>query len=87
MPSGTADCGQLGLRCGDPAADFRRRDVVDELIEVRDRVRAERLGVLADQVLARRGVDAERDDLTVVGGDDMAVLPDDLREPLRDQLA
>ena len=50
-------------------------------------MRAERLGVLADQVLARRTVDAERDDLTVVGGDDVAVLPDDLREPLRDQLA
>ena len=48
----TRPLGQLSaarMARGGPAADFRRRDVVHELVEVRDRVRAERLGVLADQ--------------------------------------
>ena len=65
------------------AADLGGRDVVEQLVDPRDRVRAERLGVLADHLLGRRPVDAEREHLTVVAHDDVAVLPDDLGEALR----
>ena len=78
---------RLGLADrGGATPDFGRRHVVDDLEDVRDRVRAERLRVLADHLLGRSAVDAVGDDLAFVRGDDVAVLPVDLREALRDQL-
>src|SRR5689334_5945112 len=72
----------LGLR-----REVRRRNVAGDLVHRLDVVLPQPLRVLADDLFARRRVDAERHHTTAVRDHDVAVLPRDLGELLLGELA
>src|SRR5207237_4254903 len=75
-----ADAGNLDREVG-------RGHVAGNLEDAIDRVLAEVAGVLADDLLGRRLVDAVRHHGSVLVDDYVAVLPDDRRVTLLDDLA
>src|SRR5207247_2519471 len=80
-----------GCSCADSLSGYRREvgrgDVAGDLVDVFDRVPAEIVRVVPDNVLVGRVVHAERHHFPVLVDHDVAVLPDDLRVAALDDLA
>src|SRR5204863_229292 len=80
-----------GRATADALGGYRRKvgggDVGGDLLDRLEGVLAEILGVVADDLLGRRLVDAVREHGSVVVHHDVAVLPDDLRVAVLDRLA